>query len=826
MPACRRLLTVLCAVMALVVAPAGFARAGTAVMTAAAGIRHVFVIVLENKNYDDTFVSSTQDPYLQKTLVPMGALLHRYYGTGHVSLDNYIAMISGQAATADTANDCVPDYVGSVTNFDDVRQTGTTSDGQVIATGGCVYPPGVKTLADQLVAAGLTWKGYMEDMGNDPARESATCGHPAIGAGTDHTGTAEAPSAAVPQGDAYATRHNPFAYFHSIIDSPSCAKRIVNLGQLSTDLAHASSTPNFVFITPNLCHDGHDGNGTGAVGTTCANGEPGGLTSADAFLRTWVPRILAAPAYQADGLLVITFDESNYTVSRSADAATGHTRIDVTFPGETCCHQQPGPNLKSARPTIFTITDTPRLTERVVFAGFGGDRIGAVLLSPFIKPGSTSDTPYNHYSLLRSLEDIFGIRRHLGYAADNPATGYRLDTLGNDRSIFLPPRLSPIAALGRRLFFDPALSRSGRLSCASCHSPEHAYGPPNALAAQPGGAALEARGARAVPSLRYVLDRTPIWSKAYVGNLAERLLEGDEPPAGGFGWDGRFGALREQADFALLAPSEMANLGAHEVAAALARAAYAGDFRRLFGANVFDDPARAYRKGLLAIERFELEDPSFHPYDSKYDEYLDGRVALSERELRGLALFEDPTRGNCAACHPDRRGADGSHPLFTDFQFAALGVPRNPELAANAAPGYFDEGLCGPLRTDQAGESRYCGMFKTPTLRNIATRGVFFHNGRFHSLRDALRFYVRRDTDPQLWYPRSGASAVDKFDDLPVPLRANVDVKDAPLTRGLGAAPAWSDADIEDVIAFLQTLTDRDAQPALPLQASSSADPR
>jgi cytochrome c peroxidase len=175
-------------------------------------------------------------------------------------------------------------------------------------------------------------------------------------------------------------------------------------------------------------------------------------------------------------------------------------------------------------------------------------------------------------------------------------------------------------------------------------------------------------------------------------------------------------------------------------------------------------------------------------------------------------LFDDPRRGNCASCHLDRKGADGSHPLFTDYQFEALGVPRNPEIRANASADYFDMGLCGPLRIDQAKESRYCGLFKTPTLRNVATRRVFFHNGRFHTLKDALRFYVRRDTDPELWYPVSPSGAVDKFDDLPPRLRGNIDVIDEPLTRSKGASPAWSDAEIDDVIAFLKTLTDRDAE--------------
>jgi cytochrome c peroxidase len=369
---------------------------------------------------------------------------------------------------------------------------------------------------------------------------------------------------------------------------------------------------------------------------------------------------------------------------------------------------------------------------------------------------------------------------------------------------------SPLAELGRLIFFDPSLSASGRLSCASCHDPAHAYGPPDGRAVQTGGAAMDREGPRAVLSLRYVLNRTPVWSHQYISNPVERMLEPTEPPSGGFGWDGRFGTLREQATFPLLAPNEMANADMAQVASKLAHAAYADRFRQLFGDTVFDDPQRTFDQTLTALERFELDDPSFHPYSSRYDQFLDGAVKLTAQEARGLALFDDSARGNCASCHLDTRGADGSHPLLTDYQFEALGVPRNAELKANADGDYFDLGACGPLRHDQADQRQYCGLFKTPTLRNVAIRHVFFHNGRFHDLKEALRFYVRRDTDPQSWYPPGSDGHTDKFNDLPIALRANVDVIDEPLTRHQGAAPAWSDTDIDDVIAFLKTLTDRD----------------
>ena len=193
-------------------------------------IKHVFVIVLENEGFDVTFGPNSKAPFLSKTLPSQGVLLNQYYGTGHVSLDNYVAMLSGQAATPETRNDCQV--------YLDFALTGMTSDGQAIGSG-CVYPASVKTLPDQLNSIGKTWRGYMEDMGNDPSREAATCGHPALNS-VDHTQSSEAPSDSVPLGDQYASRHDPFVYFHSIIDSPDCASHVVNLNLLPQDLLHES----------------------------------------------------------------------------------------------------------------------------------------------------------------------------------------------------------------------------------------------------------------------------------------------------------------------------------------------------------------------------------------------------------------------------------------------------------------------------------------------------------------------------------------------------------------------------------------------------------
>jgi phosphatidylinositol-3-phosphatase len=306
---------------------------------------------------------------LASTLPGEGALLTEYYGTGHESNDNYISMISGQGANPQNQADCqiYDDFIGS----GPLPSTGPFP-GQAVGTG-CVFPASVPTIADQLTSANLSWKGYMEDMGNIPTRESATCGHPAINT-QDNTQTAVA-------GDGYATRHDPFVYFHSITDTAQC-HNVVPLGTttgtsgLAADLA-SGSAPTLSFIVPNLCNDGHD--------FPCVN-EPSPSTSAvgdfDAFLKAWLPVIQGSTAY-ANSAIAVVFDE-----------AAGPPSGDST----ACCGELPGPN-----------TPLPGIT------GLGGGKTGALLLSPLLRQGTTSAASYNHYSLLASLEDLSGLAR-LGFA--------------------------------------------------------------------------------------------------------------------------------------------------------------------------------------------------------------------------------------------------------------------------------------------------------------------------------------------------------------------------------------------------------------------------
>lgn len=360
--------------------------------------------------------------------------------------------------------------------------------------------------------------------------------------------------------------------------------------------------------------------------------------------------------------------------------------------------------------------------------------------------------------------------------------------------------LSPQAELGQLVFVDRALSASGQQSCQSCHVPSRAHGAPDNHAGQPGGKNTEAdQGGRSSPSIRYLKF-----------NTAFAVVAGT--PTGGFFWDGRAASLKEQAGGPFLNPDEMANDSVEEVVARLAARPYAAQFRDLYGQDIFSRPQDAYDRLQRALQAFQQESPAFAPFSSKYDDYLRGTATLTAQEARGLALFNDSTKGNCFACHPSAKTAAG-HPLFTDFSFDALGVPRNPDLkpireAAARGETFYDLGLCQVPGFES--QVKLCGAFKVPTLRNVAARGSFFHNGRFTDLRTVVRFYVTRDTNPELWYPQDALGNVDQYDDVPAIHRSNVNRTEAPYDRQRGGTPALTEAEIDDLVAFLKTLTDAD----------------
>ena len=359
------------------------------------------------------------------------------------------------------------------------------------------------------------------------------------------------------------------------------------------------------------------------------------------------------------------------------------------------------------------------------------------------------------------------------------------------------PALSDTARLGELIFKDESLSASGRIACQTCHDPAHGHAGPPPDPVSPGGPELADRGLRNSPSIRYA-SFTPAFR-----------FEADGTPVGGFFRDGRAASLADQAHRPFFDAREMAIPTVEILTQKLRSAAYVSEFMRIFGADVFDDPQRALDSAAFALARYQIEDPDFHRFNSRYDAFLAGTGTLTPQELRGLALFNDPAKGNCAACHPSARATDGSPPLFTDFTYDNLGVPRNPDIPVNAEPGYYDLGLCGPQRTSLSHRRDLCGAFKVPSLRNVALTAPYFHNGRFQTLEEVVAFYVRRDTNPEEWYP-TGANGVEKFDDLPPELRRNVNTTEAPYNRLPGGSPALSPEEIADVVAFLETLSDGD----------------
>ena len=390
-----------------------------------------------------------------------------------------------------------------------------------------------------------------------------------------------------------------------------------------------------------------------------------------------------------------------------------------------------------------------------------------------------------------------GLRQSVGLLAIAVASGCGGGSSAPDRPSADPPAQQPMSAqalLGQRIFSDPSLSASGRLACASCHVETSGHAPENDLPAQFGGALLDQQGLRNTPSINY-LAFNPAFSFAADGS-----------PRGGLLWDGRADSLQQQAADPLLAANEMANKSRADVVDKLARAAYADEFRTLFGADIFSRPDAAFDQLAAALQAYQREDIAFRAFTSKYDEFLRGNVGLSEQESRGLALFNNPAKGNCQACHPSARAADGSLPLFTDFSYASLGIPRNPALQHNADPGLYDLGLC--RRAELSNRTDLCGAFKAPSLRNVAIRRAYFHNGRFKTLKEVLTFYVQRDTHPEKWYPLDADGHVKRFDDLPPTYHANVETTRGPYARLAGGTPALSDAEIDDMVVFLQTLTD------------------
>ncbi|MBB3883144.1 cytochrome-c peroxidase [Acetobacter oeni] len=377
-------------------------------------------------------------------------------------------------------------------------------------------------------------------------------------------------------------------------------------------------------------------------------------------------------------------------------------------------------------------------------------------------------------------------------------------------------RAQTLTTLGARLFRDPRLSASGRQSCASCHDPRYAYGPPDTRPVEPGGPSMTLRGFRAPPSLTY-LEAVPRFTEHAFDSDEEADESIDNGPTGGLTWDGRVDTGAAQALIPLLSPVEMANRTEDDAEKRLVAAGYGPelDLLRLPAARSRPSSGAPLLQSRLsvaleALEAYQQDWKTFYPYNSKYDLFLAGKATLTPVEARGLALFSDPEKGNCASCHISAPGKDGTPPQLSDYGMIALAVPRNMAIPANRNPNFHDLGLCGPLRTDFSDRPEYCGLFRTPSLRNVALRKTFFHNGVMHSLRDAVAFYATRDSDPGRWYGK-GPNGPLRYDDLPRKYRSNIN-SDPPF-GGVGQKhPSLSDDEIDAIVAFLKTLTDNPDQ--------------
>jgi cytochrome c peroxidase len=669
----------------------------------------------------------------------------------------------------------------------------------------------------------------------------------------------------------YATKHNASVNFQAVRSSPEFLRSNRTMGggqwdaamkagpgtpagwdvdQLGTDLA-SGDVGNLNFLEPDQCDDMH---GVKVEGASDCGKDEGILYRGDNYTDYLIKKIEASPVWTNTDMrsaIVIMFDEGT--------ATTGFT---------ACCGWNPSAGKSIAGRSLGALAkkgDGAASVESIAQYNQGnkghGTSIFCVLTNQPQAPKHVVDSDaYSHISFVRTIQDMFGLadpgddwsymnrsKYTEGFVARNLAHlpeylesadphfdavramnhAYRIpgdylqksgfasesgpqrgpDT--NQLNAWALTRGQTMATVGRELFFDRSLSASGRMSCATCHDPAYAYGPPNDRAVQPGGPALSDSGTRAVPSLRYS-EYTPPYS-----DLLDNPDGISQPgPGGGLTLDGRAPTLADQARIPLLAANEMANRDAAAVVAKIRASSYAHAFEDAFGPGVFSDTPRAFRSALNALQAFQLEDDSFHPYSSKYDRYASNKIGgeLTPAERRGLAVYNNPKKGNCFACHYNGAGLNGSVRLFTDYTYAAIGVPRNNAIPANRDPAYYDLGLCGRPDHPLPGSAKYCGMFKTPTLRNVAIRKVFFHNGAMTSLRDVIRFYNTRDTNPERWYPVVDG-VVRKFDDLPLRYHGNVDTQMPLDGRARNSPPAMSDQDIDDLLAFLRTLTDADLLP-------------
>lgn len=377
-----------------------------------------------------------------------------------------------------------------------------------------------------------------------------------------------------------------------------------------------------------------------------------------------------------------------------------------------------------------------------------------------------------------------------------------------------PAPLTPLQALGEKIFNDKNLSEPRGTACANCHQASTGFANLNgSRIGVPLGSLPDALGSRSVMPNSY---------SSFAPPFGFRVNQGDVDPIGGLFWDGRADTLALQAQMPFLAAKEMNNKDAASVVAKIAGSPYGRAMTDVFGKDVFKNPTLAFTRVGEALAAFESTS-AFQSFSSRYDDFVAGRAQLTPAQDNGMRVFMDPAKGNCASCHSmNPQSTKATDNLFTDFAHYATGIPRNRAIPANANPSYFDLGLCGPNRTRPALSAnvpatvsieKFCGTFKMPSLRNVGQRQVFMHNGVFSKLRDVVSFYATRDSNPQRWY---GAAGVPN--DLPAAYLVNIVRDRAPFNRSSGSGPALTEQEIDDVVAFLHTLTDRlPAAPSLAL---------
>lgn len=405
--------------------------------------------------------------------------------------------------------------------------------------------------------------------------------------------------------------------------------------------------------------------------------------------------------------------------------------------------------------------------------------------------------------------------------------------------IGLTPSLSAKAALGRTLFFDKALSASGNLACASCHSPANGYLDPSGSPLPLGGLKGTSVGFRTAPTAAYAALTPPfgfltVTNKAgTVNNSANGKLG---TPRRGLMWDGRASTVFDQAKGPLLGPQEMANASSVDVLSKLLQRPYLAAFNSIYGVTSgSSNPDVVLTNIADAIATYETEDKSFSQFNSKFDAVQKGQVQFTAQEARGQALFFDNKKGACLGCHNSDSNAHAVQgpQMFTDLSYRVLSVPRNWKIPYNndstvvgalqslnvslpaflnggtlGTPNhqYYDLGFCGPFRADSLGDAPLCGAFRVPTLRNVALKSAYFHNGVYTSLDQVINFYVNRDASPKSIYLKADGTPDIPYNDLPLIYQGNREIR--PPFTPVSSGTRLTISERQDLLTFLCTLTD------------------